>query len=157
MVINKSKKIWEISCWFLVLDGGGTAISKDHYYLYQLHGRFDRDDPKPHGPQGRSKMRLLDWIHAWPLDLVKSNIPVRHSLQKKGCQKINKIVNFWQSNPHQKTRIGHFGARVDGNINLSNFFDELRLERSMRPLRLLRLLTSLRLLRFLMPGKSLSM
>ena len=23
---------------------------------------------------------------------------------------------------------GHFGARVDGNIKLSNFFDEMRLE-----------------------------
>jgi hypothetical protein len=41
---------------------------------------------------------------------------------------------------------------VDGNIKLSKFFDEMRLERSLRPLRLLR---SLRPVRFLMPGKSL--
>ena len=47
---------------------------------------------------------------------------------------------------------GYFGARVDGNIKLSNFFDEMRLKRSLRPLRLLRLLRSLRPLRFLMPG-----
>ena len=26
---------------------------------------------------------------------------------------------------------GHFGARVDGNIKLSNFFDEMRLRRSL--------------------------
>ena len=47
---------------------------------------------------------------------------------------------------------GHFGARVDGNIKLSNFFDEMRLKRSLRPLRLLRLLRLLRPLRFLMPS-----
>jgi hypothetical protein len=49
---------------------------------------------------------------------------------------------------HWETRIGVFGARVDGNINLSNLFREMRLLRSLRPLRLL---SSLRLLRFLMP------
>ena len=47
---------------------------------------------------------------------------------------------------------GHFGARVDGNIKLSNFFDEMRLKRSLRPLRLLRLLRSLRPLWFLIPS-----
>ena len=30
---------------------------------------------------------------------------------------------------------GHFVARVDGNIKLSNYFDEMRLKRSLRPLR----------------------
>ena len=54
-------------------------------------------------------------------------------------------------------RIDHFGVRVDGKINLSNFFDEMRLKRPLRPLRMLRLLRSLRPLGFLMPGKSLSM
>ena len=39
---------------------------------------------------------------------------------------------------------GHFGARVDGNIKLSNCFDKMRLKRSLRPLK------------FLMPRKSLS-
>jgi len=34
---------------------------------------------------------------------------------------------------------GQFGARVDENIKLSNFFDEMRLKRSLRPPRLLRL------------------
>ena len=38
------------------------------------------------------------------------------------------------------------GARVDGKIKLSNFFDKMRLERSLRSLRLLRPL------RFLKPG-----
>ena len=52
--------------------------------------------------------------------------------------------------------IGQFGARIEGNIKLSKFFDEMRLLRSLRPLRLLRLLRSLRPLRFLMPGKSLN-
>ena len=48
----------------------------------------------------------------------------------------------------------HFGVRVDGNIKLSKFLEEMRLSRSLRPLRLLR---SFWLLRFLIPGKSLSM
>ena len=52
--------------------------------------------------------------------------------------------------------IGQFGARIEGNIKLIKFFDEMRLLRSLRPLRLLRLLRSLRPLRFLMPGKSLN-
>ena len=51
----------------------------------------------------------------------------------------------------------HFGARVDGNIKLSKFFEEMRLSRSLRTLRPLRLLRSFWLLRFLIPGKSLSM
>ena len=41
---------------------------------------------------------------------------------------------------------GHFGARNDPTIRISNFFDEMRLPRW--PLRLLRLLRSLRLQRF---------
>ena len=52
--------------------------------------------------------------------------------------------------------IGQVGDRIEGNIKLSKFFDEMRLLRSLRPLRLLRLLRSLRPLRFLMPGKSLN-
>ena len=40
---------------------------------------------------------------------------------------------------------GHFGARNDPTIRISNFFDEMRLSRS---LRLLRPLWSLRLQRF---------
>ena len=61
------------------------------------------------------------------------------------------VVDFWWSIPHWETRIGHFGARVDKNIKLNKFFDELRLLRSLSKLRLLRLL------RFLMPKKPLSM
>ena len=59
--------------------------------------------------------------------------------------------------PHLETRIGHFGARVDGNSKLSKKNDEMRLSRLLRPLRLLRLSRLLRLLRFLMPGKVLRM
>ena len=58
--------------------------------------------------------------------------------------KINKIVGFWWSISHWETKIGLFGAMVDGNIKLSNLFCEMRLSRSLRPLRLLRLLRSLR-------------
>ena len=36
--------------------------------------------------------------------------------------KIYKIEDFWWSIPHWETRIGHFGARVDGNIKLSICF-----------------------------------
>ena len=52
--------------------------------------------------------------------------------------KINKIVGFWWSISHWETRIGLFGAMVDGNIKFSNLFCEMRLLRSLRPLRLLR-------------------
>ena len=58
--------------------------------------------------------------------------------------KINKIVGFWWSISHWETRIGIYGAMIDGIIKLSNFFCEMRLLRSLRPLRLLRLLRSLR-------------
>jgi hypothetical protein len=49
------------------------------------------------------------------------------------------------------------GVRADGNIKFKKFFDEMRLQSSLKPLRLLRLLRSLRPLRLLMPGKSLNM
>jgi hypothetical protein len=58
--------------------------------------------------------------------------------------KINKIVGFWWSISHWKTRIGIFGAMLDGNIKLRNLFCEMRLLRSLRPLRLLKVLRSLR-------------
>ena len=58
--------------------------------------------------------------------------------------KINKIVGFSWSISHWETRIGIFGALIDGNIKLSNLFCEMGLLRSLRPLRLLRLLRSLR-------------
>ena len=62
--------------------------------------------------------------------------------------KINKIEGFWWSISHWETKIGLFGAMVDGNIKSSNLFCEMRLLRSLRPLRLLRLLRSLRLQSF---------
>ena len=52
--------------------------------------------------------------------------------------KINKIVGFWWSISHWETRIGIFGAMIDGIIKLSNSFYEMRLLRSLRPQRLLR-------------------
>ena len=48
--------------------------------------------------------------------------------------KINKIVGFWWSISHWETRIGIFGAMIDGNIKLRNLFYEMRLLRSLRPL-----------------------
>ena len=66
-------------------------------------------------------------LMGWPQQPPRERVP-----------KINKIVGFWWSIPHWETRIGHFGAMVDGNIKLSNFFCEMRLSRSLRPLRLLR-------------------
>ena len=58
----------------------------------------------------------------WPPQPPRERVP-----------KINKTVGFWWSIPHWETRIGHFGAMVDGNIKLSNFFCEMRLLRSLRP------------------------
>ena len=46
------------------------------------------------------------------------------------------------------TGIDDLGARDDQTIRISQFFDEMRLLRSLRPLRLLRPLRSLRLQRF---------
>ena len=66
------------------------------------------------------------------------------ALTERNMLKINKIVRFWWSISHWETRIGIFGAMIDGNIKLSNLFCEMRLLRSLRPLRLLRLLRSLR-------------
>ena len=63
--------------------------------------------------------------------------------KRKGA-KINKIVGFWRSISNWETRIGLFGAMVDGNIKFSNLFCEMRLLRSLRPLRLSRLLRPLR-------------
>ena len=61
-------------------------------------------------------------LMGWPLQPPRERVP-----------KINKIVGFWWSIPHWETRIGHFGAMVDGNIKLSNFFCEMRLLMSLRP------------------------
>ena len=63
---------------------------------------------------------------------------------RERVSKINKIVGFWWPIPHWETRIGRFGAMVDENIKLSNFFSEMRLSRSLRPLRPMRLLRSSR-------------
>ena len=89
----------------------------------------------------------------WPFDLVKSNNPVLHSLQTKGCQKSRKYRVF-----DDPTHIiwAESVVLVPGLMEKSSsvffFFDEMRLKRSLRSLRLLRLLRSLRPLRFLMPG-----
>ena len=62
---------------------------------------------------------------------------------------ISEKLDFWRSIPFQGVSIGHIGARDNLTIRISNFFDEMRLLRSLRPLRLLRSLRSLRLLRSL--------
>ena len=54
----------------------------------------------------------------------------------------------WPKDSQKGTGIGHLGARDDQIIRISNFFDGMRLLRSLRPLRLLRPLRSLRLQKF---------
>ena len=61
---------------------------------------------------------------------------------------ISKKLDFSGSIPQKGTGIGHLGARDDQIIRISNYFDEMRLSRSLRPLRLSRSLRSLRLQRF---------
>ena len=61
---------------------------------------------------------------------------------------ISEKLDFLCSIPQKGTGIGHLGATDDQTIRVSNFFDEMRLSRSLRPLRLLRSLRSLRLQRF---------
>ena len=71
-----------------------------------------------------------------------------NSLQQKEYQ-ISVKNGIFDDPCHKKgTGIGHLGARDDQIIRISNFFDGMRLLRSLRPWRLLRLLRSLRPLRF---------
>ena len=66
----------------------------------------------------------------------------------KRVSNISEILDFWWSIPQKGTSVGHLGARDNQTIRISNFFDEMRLWRSLRSLRLLRPLRSLRLQRF---------
>ena len=50
--------------------------------------------------------------------------------------------------PLTGTSNGHFGARNDLTIRIRKFFDEIGLQRLMRPMRLQRLMRSMRLQRF---------
>ena len=50
----------------------------------------------------------------WPPQPPREKVP-----------KIYKIVDFRWSIPYWETRIGHFGARVDGNIKLSTVFPHI--------------------------------
>ena len=61
---------------------------------------------------------------------------------------ISEKLDFWWYIPQKGTGIGHLGASNDQIIRISNFFDEMRMLRSLRPLRLLRPLRSLKLQRF---------
>ena len=51
---------------------------------------------------------------------------------------ISEKLDFWWSILQKGTVIGHLGASDNQIIMISNFFDEMRLLRSLRPLRLLR-------------------
>ena len=51
----------------------------------------------------------------------------------------SKKLDSWWSIPQKGTDFDNLGARDDLTIRISNFFDEMRLSRSLRPLRLLRL------------------
>ena len=64
-----------------------------------------------------------------------------NSLRQKGCQIL--VKNWTFDDPfHKKQQV--LVILVPGTIRISNFFDEMRLSRSLRPLRLLRPLRSLR-------------
>ena len=51
---------------------------------------------------------------------------------------ISEKLHFWWSIPKKGTVIGHLGAGDDQTIRINNFFDEMRLSRSLRLLRLQR-------------------
>ena len=79
----------------------------------------------------------------------KSNIDWPQQPPTESVSDISKKLDFWWSIPQKGTDFDHLGARDDPTIRISNFIDEMRLSRSLRPLRLLRLSRSLRLQRFL--------
>ena len=58
---------------------------------------------------------------------------------KERVSDIIKKLDFWWSITQKKNCIGHFCASNDPTIRISNFFEEMRPSRSLRPLRLLRL------------------
>jgi hypothetical protein len=71
--------------------------------------------------------------------------------QQPPTKRVSDISKNWIfDDPFHKNGlvIGHLGARDDQTIRISNFFDEMRLSRSLRSLRLLRPLRLLRLQRF---------
>lgn len=45
--------------------------------------------------------------------------------QTERLPKIDIKVDVWKSSQHCETRIGNSGTRVDGNVKLSNLFDEM--------------------------------
>ena len=59
------------------------------------------------------------WPFSFKLNFCLTGWPPQPPTER--VPKINKKVYFWWSIPHWETRIGHFGARVDENIKLSNF------------------------------------
>jgi hypothetical protein len=69
-----------------------------------------------------------------------------NSIRKKGYQISVKILFYLLSISQKVTGVDNLGARNDLTIRISNFFDEMRLSRSLRSLRLL-----------VLPGKSLLM
>jgi hypothetical protein len=88
------------------------------------------------------KIHLYSTLQGVPTQIVIFHFaPAFRNMQasfgsKRKCDKNQYNIEFLIIHP---TLRGHFGARVDGNIKLSNFFDEMRLKRSLRPPRLLRL------------------
>ena len=69
----------------------------------------------------------------------KSNIGWPQQPPKERVPDISKKLDFWWFILQKGTSFDHLGARDDLTIRISNFFDEMRLLRSLRPLRLLRL------------------
>ena len=67
---------------------------------------------------------------------------------------ISEKLDFWWSIPQKMISIGHFGAIDVQTIRIRICFEEIGLQRLLRPLRLQRLPRSMRLQRFLRTGKA---
>ena len=78
----------------------------------------------------------------------KSNIGWPQQPPTERMSDISEKLDFLWSIPQKGSGIDHLGAKDDQNIRISNFCDEMRLLKSLRPLRLLRPLRTLRLQRF---------
>ena len=116
------------------------------------------------------EMNKLNWL--WQMDRLRFSIsylrwPIQKVMTFGFYQPVFKKVtlaglnSLWQKECQISVKIGflmiystkrdwycYLGAKDDQTIRISNFFDETRLSRSLRPLRLLRPLRSLRLQRF---------
>ena len=129
--------------------------SQKYYVLGSLQGISYWSVTSKSALRGR---RIHNFIELWCLvgsggldicvsstNFQKINIGWPQQPPTEKVSNISEKLDCWWSIPQKGTGIGHLGARDDPTIMFSNFFDEMRLSRSLRSLRLLRLLMSLRL------------